>query len=206
MNAELILKWMIENTNQNAERIYNVDVWQRDLEDMLSGINSGRMVTLPSSIISRDNKDEDNVISILNKTFKNNITNISLVLNYLYPKKYLFYRVSVLEKEIFAGFKFLSETYKKLYFSFAKIGKSKDSFANYLILNEALLAFASDAWPNSKDPKSIQKKINYFLFEELAFLFLEKNSYNRYWMLVSGPESFHSLLYFPSFSLQPPTL
>lgn len=30
---------------------------------------------------------------------------ISLVLNYIYPKKYFFYRGSMLEKEIFAGFK-----------------------------------------------------------------------------------------------------
>jgi len=193
MNDELVLKWLIEDAHQNAERYYNVDVWQRDLKVLLSGINSGRDIPLPPVITSNEMVDEDDVISTLNDNFKNNVSNISLILNYLYPQKYLFYRVSLLENEIFAGFKFLSQIYEKFQFPFTKIGHGKNSFDNYLILNNALFSFASKAWPNSKDPKSIQKRINYFLFDELGFLFLDRNSYNRYWILISGPENFDSL-------------
>jgi hypothetical protein len=193
MNAEVVLKWLIEDANKNAERFYNVDVWQRDLNDLISEINSRRNISLPNAIISKYMVDEEEIISILNDKYKNNISNISLILNYIYPEQYLFYRVSILENEIFAGFKFLSEIYDKFQFSFSRIGHNKDSFANYLILNKALFAFASKAWPNIKDPKSIQKRINYFLFDELSFLFLDQNSYNRYWILISGAKNFDSL-------------
>jgi len=193
MNDELILKWLIKDANQNAERCYNVDAWQRDLKDLLSGINSGRYIALPPAITSKDMVDEEEIISILNYNFKNNVSNISMILNYLYPQKYLFYRVSILENEIFAGFKFLSQIIEEFQFSFSKIGHSKNSFDNYLILNKALFSFASNAWPYLKDTKSIQKRINYFLFDELGFLFLNRNGYNRHWILISGPNNFDSL-------------
>ncbi len=193
MNDELILNWLIEDVKRNAERCYDVDVWKRDLKVLLSGINSGRDISLPLVVTSKDIVDEGAVISILKETFKNNISNISLTLNYLYPQKYLFYRVSFLENEIFAGFKFFSQIYEKFQFSFSKIGHNKNSFENYLILNEALLSFSHDTWPNLEDPKSIQKRINYFLFDVLAPLFFDKNNYNRYWILVSSPKDFSSL-------------
>lgn len=189
MNAEQILNWLIEDANQHAEGIY-VDVWQRDLRELLSGINSGRNINLHSAITSK-NVDEDEIISLLNMNvnFKNKISNTSLILNYLYPDKYLFYRISLLENEIFSGFKFLSDIYDKFQFPFPKIGQNKESFSNYLVLNESLMSFASEAWPDSKDdPKSIQKKINYFLFDGLGNLFLTKNDYNQYWIMATAGE------------------
>jgi len=104
----------------------------------------------------------------------------------------MFYRVSMLENEIFAGFKFFSDVYDKFQFKFYKIGQNRNSFDNYLMLNEAMHSFASDAWPDIKD-KFIHKKINYFLYQGLGNLFLEKNDYNRYWIMATGETHFDSL-------------
>ena len=87
MNDEMVLKWLIKDANQNAERYYDVDVWQRDLKDLLSEINSRRNIALPSVITSKGMANEEEIISILKDNFKNNVSNISLILNYLYPKK-----------------------------------------------------------------------------------------------------------------------
>lgn len=192
MNDEQILFWLVDDAKQNAEKVY-LDVWQNELENLLSGINSGRDIILPSSISSKNLPEENKVISILKESFKNKLSNISLVLNYFYPEKYIFYRVSMLENEIFAGFKFLSNTYEKFQFEFDKIGQNKDSFENYIILNNALHSFAEEFWPDLENSKSLQKRINYFLYDGLGNLFLDRNSYNRYWILISGPENFDSL-------------
>ena len=113
-------------------------------------------------------------------------------MNYIYPEKYIFYRVSTLEHEIFSGLKFLSDIYDEFQFKFYKIGQNKESFDNYLLLNKAMLSFATDVWPDIKD-KSIHKKINYFLYQGLGSLFLERNNYNRYWIMATGDAHFNEL-------------
>ena len=191
MNGEYVLNWLIEDADRNANEIYP-DIWQYKLEDCLYKLNSRRDIDLPQDISLNDLPKEEKAISILREAFKNNISKISLVLNYIYPEKYIFYRVSMLENEIFSGLKFLSEIYDKFQFGFYKIGQNKDSFDNYLILNEAMRSFASDAWPDVKD-KLIHKKINYFLYQGLGSLFLERNGYNRYWIMATGETHFDSL-------------
>lgn len=186
MNGEHILSWLIEDADRNAEECYP-DIWEYKLEDYLFELNSRRDIGLPEGISPSSPPNEDKTILILKETFKNKISLITLALNYLYPEKYIFYRVSALENEIFSGFKFLSDIYDKFQFTFYKIGQSKDSFDNYLKLNEAMLSFASDAWPETKG-KSVHKKINFFLYQGLGNLFLERNGYNRYWIMATGEE------------------
>jgi hypothetical protein len=191
MNGEHVINWLIEDTERNAEDCY-VDIWEDTLGNLLHELNSRRDIYLPEFILSNNPPHEKDAISILRDTFKNKISTISLILNYFYPEKYMFYRVSALENEIFSGLKFLSDIYEKFQFKFFKIGQSKDSFDNYLILNEAMHSFALDAWPDTKG-KRIQKKINYFLYQGLGSLFLDRNGYNRYWIMATGNEHFDEL-------------
>jgi hypothetical protein len=191
MNSEYILNWLIEDTERNANDIYP-DLWQYRLEDQLYELNSRRDINLPAGISLNNLPKEEDAISILQDAFKNKISFISLILNYIYPEKYMFYRVSMLENEIFSGLKFLSDIYEKFQFKFYKIGQNKDSFDNYLILNEAMRSFALEAWPDTKS-KLIHKKINYFLYHGLGSLFLNRNGYNRYWIMATGNEHFNSL-------------
>lgn len=105
MNGEYVLNWLIEDADRNANEIYP-DIWQYKLEDCLYELNSRRDIDLPQDISLNDLPKEEKAISILRESFKNNISKISLVLNYIYPEKYIFYRVSMLENEIFSGLKF----------------------------------------------------------------------------------------------------
>jgi hypothetical protein len=191
LNGEFVLNWLIEDAERNANDYYP-DIWENKLEDQLYELNSRREIDLPAGISLKDPPEEKEAISILKDTFKNRTSYISLILNYVYPEKYIFYRVSMLETEIFSGFKFLSDIYDKFQFDFYKIGQNKDSIDNYLKLNEAMRSFAIDAWPDTKD-KSIHKNINYFIYQGLGSLFLDRNGYNRYWIMATGDEHFNSL-------------
>jgi hypothetical protein len=126
MNGEYILNWLIEDTERNANGIYP-DLWQYRLEDQLYELNSRSDINLPAGISLNNLPKEEDAISILQDNFKNKISFISLILNYIYPEKYMFYRVSMLENEIFSGLKFLSDIYEKFQFKFYKIGQNKDS-------------------------------------------------------------------------------
>jgi hypothetical protein len=119
MNGEQILNWLIDDTNKNANDCYP-DIWEYKLEDFLYELNSRRDIKVPQGLSLDSLPNEEKVISILNETFKNKISLISFILNYLYPEKYMFYRVSALENEIFAGFKFLSDIYDKFQFPFSQ--------------------------------------------------------------------------------------
>lgn len=194
MNGQHVLNWLIEDAERSADDHYP-DVWENEIEDLLFELNSRRIIKdIPKFILANNPPSERKAISILRDAFKNDISKISLVLNYYYPEKYMFYRVSPLEPEIFSGLKFLSDTYEKFRFKFNKIGKRDKGFDDYLVLNEAMLSFAADAWPDIES-KSIlsHKKINYFLYEGLGKLFLEKNNYNRYWIMSTGENYFEEL-------------
>lgn len=191
MNGEHVINWLIEDAERNADDCY-VNIWEDTLGNLLYELNSRRYIYLPEFISSNNLPNEKDAVSILRDTFKNKISHISLILNYFYPEKYMFYRVSALENEIFSGLKFLSDIYEKFRFKFFKIGQNKDSFNNYLVLNDAMHSFALDAWPDTKG-KQIQKKINYFLYQGLGSLFFDRNGYNRYWIMATGNEHFDAL-------------
>jgi predicted RNA-binding protein with PUA-like domain len=60
----------------------------------------------------------------------------------------------------------------------------------YQVFNTKLQEFARKAWPAMRHR---QAAILAFLYEGLGMLFLEKSSYNRYWIMVTKPEHWDSL-------------
>lgn len=177
MNKEQVKSWLVRATDENSGK-YNKKR-RRDLEKALSEIKNRKDVELPSNLPKEKNK----MLRTLRKHFKNDVSLISLVLNHYYPNDFLFYRVSQLEEEIFDGLDLLG-----FGLDFDRIGKK--GFERYLKLNEALLGFAKQHWPNLDNP---QKKIHYFLYQGLGNLFLERSNYNRYWVLTSTEPYFHNL-------------
>jgi len=177
MNKEQVRQWLLSETKKNAGK-FNPKR-RRDLEDALYEIKNRREVKLPSNLP----KGKDKMVRVLRKHFKNDVSLISLVLNHYYPDDFLFYRVSQLEEEIFDGLDFLGPG-----LPFDRVGKM--GFERYLELNNALLKFAKQHWPNLSDP---QRKVHYFLYQGLGNLFLERSNYNRYWVLTTKASYFDSL-------------
>lgn len=93
---------------------------------MLLELNNRRPLNIPPDFndtiqsFKIDDNGENRLISYIKNIFKSDISSISLILNNLYPEKYLFYRVSMLENEIFSGFKFLSDIIEKFNFPFPR--------------------------------------------------------------------------------------
>jgi hypothetical protein len=200
MNGLHILSLLTEDAEKYSKEFYD-EFYKSNpsIEDMLNELNSRRALNLPNdfyemiNISKADHMQETDLISYLRETFKNNITFISLVLNQLFPERYFFYRVSMLENEIFAGFKFFSDIFEDFNLSFSKIGEGKSSFDNYVQLNNLLHSFADAAWPDIKESKSIQQRIHYFIYQGLGNLFLTRNDYNQYWIMATGERSFKPL-------------
>lgn len=207
MNGLHILNWLLEDSERNATEFYNGAFpynSNAELEDMLLELNSRRHLLLSKAFYdtikkssknhnSRNHHNDNKINSYVKEVFKNNITMISLVLNYIYPERYFFYRRSMLENEIFAGFKFLSDIIEDFNLPFSSIGEGKHSYDNYTQLNDALHSFANKAWPDLKDPKIIQQRIHYFIYQGLGSLFLNRNDYNQYWIMATGEPNFEEL-------------
>jgi hypothetical protein len=183
MNEKMVLDWLLEDTRKNADGWYRPI---RQMETALYELNNQQEKPLPSSLPRR----EADMIRVLRKHFNNNVTYISLVLNHHFPDRYLFYRVSSLEQEIFAGFNFLKPVVPQLAFSFSRVGGT--GFSRYLQLNQALLDFARTHWPKDREP---QKKLAYFLYQGLGRLFQEKPTvhHRRYWVMATKERFFEEL-------------
>jgi hypothetical protein len=183
MNEKMVLEWLLEDTRKNADRWYSP---VRKLETALYELNNQQEKPLPPSLPRR----EADMIRVLRKHFNNNVTYISLVLHHHFPDRYLFYRVSSLEQEIFTGFNFLKPVAPQFAFGFSRVGGT--SFSRYLQLNKALLDFARTHWPRDRDP---QKKLTYFLYQGLGRLFQEKPPvhYRRYWVMATKERFFKEL-------------
>ena len=202
MNSIYIVNLLLENAERFSSEFYE-ESYAYDLDigikDLLLELNNRRPLNIPPDFnntiqsFKMDDYEENRLKSYLRDILKNDISSISLILNYLYPEKYLFYRVSMLENEIFAGFKFLSDIIEEFNFPFSKIGEGKNSFDNYLQLNNSLYSLANIVWPDLKDPKIIQQRIHYFLYQGLGNLFLTKNDYNQYWIMATGEQYFDAL-------------
>ena len=169
MNKPMILSWLL----QEAERREDSFRLKCTLEKTLRELNNRRHNPLPTSIP----KQSDAAVPLLRAHFRDNVTFISLVLNDRFPDKYLFYRVSKLEDEIFEGLDFFAEIVPQFKLDFARIGRR--GFTRYEKLNRALLSFARDQWP---DLKNTQPRLAAFLYDGLGRLFLAKSDYNRYWI------------------------
>lgn len=184
MNKDQINNWLLEDTRKYADKYYGGR--KSNVKKDLFEINSRKEIELPSLLP----KDKGRMVSVLRKHFKGNVSIISFVLNHYFPEDFLFYRVSALEDEIFEGLEFLDAG-----FSFNKVGRK--GFDRYLELNEALLQFAHDNWPDVKYP---QKRVSYYLYQGLANLFLEKGDYNRYWVAATKEKYFRVLDYYKDVS------
>jgi hypothetical protein len=183
MNEKMVLGWLVEDTRQNAGHYYKP---VRDLRKALYYINNEEEKPLPDSL----SRDEAAMIRKLCDHFKNNVTFISLVLHHHFPDRYLFYRVSSLEPEIFAGLNFLKPVAPQFDLRFSKVGGT--GFSRYCQLNQALLDFAKEHWPRARDP---QKMLTYFLYYGLRRLFREKPALHRrqYWVLGVKERFFEGL-------------
>lgn len=188
MNKEILLQWILEDAEKNHHHYTFEDGSEDKLDDVLrEDLRSlaKRDVMLPRSIPS----NPDKVIPILRSHFKDNVTLISRVLNHYFSDRYLFYRVSKLEEEIFTAFDFFSSAFPDFEFPFSRIGRK--GFDKYLVLNEALMRFFKGVYPDLEDDP--QARIAWFLYEGLGRLFLEKSDYHRYWVHVTRKEYFESL-------------
>lgn len=183
MNEKMVLEWLLEDTRKNADRWYRP---VRKLEKALYELNNQQEKSLPTFL----SKGEADMIRDLRKRFNNSVTYISLVLHHHFPDRYLFYRVSSLEQEIFTGFNFLKPVVPQFTFSFSKVGGT--GFNRYLELNEALLSFAR---ANGLGGRSTQKNLTYFLYQGLGRLFQDKPTvhYRRYWVMATKERFFKEL-------------
>jgi hypothetical protein len=183
MNKFLLLRWVLEDVEDYADKQYE---WHKkvELEEDLHELNTRRDITLPTSLP----KTPEKMLPVLRKHFKDNVTFISLVLNHYFPEKYIFYRVSKLEPEIFEGFEYFAEVAPMLNLPFSYVGRK--GLNRYLTLNEALLEFSHTAWPELNTP---QINLTYFLYQILGEMFLHKSDYNRYWVMATQEQYFEGL-------------
>lgn len=139
MNESMVLDWLLQDAEKNGDRHYRQGI---KLEEALRELNNRQENPLPASLP----KSPEKMVPVLREHFKDKVTFISLVLSHHFPEKYLFYRVSRLEEEIFEGLQFFSEIVPEFaILRFSRIGKT--AFNRYTRLNEALFEFARTCWP-----------------------------------------------------------
>ncbi len=188
MNKEALLGWILEDAEKN-EQAYALEVLDKDspeavlIED-LSVLTGKGEIDLPRSVPS----DPARAIPLLRRRFKDDVTLVSRVLNHHFPDRYLFYRVSKLEEEIFRSFDFFSSVVPEFGFPFLRVGRT--GFDRYLQVNEALLSFFRRVYQGLENP---QARIAWFLYEGLGRLFLEKSDYHEYWVMATREENFAEL-------------
>ena len=182
MNKSKVLQWLVDEAAEKAAAHYS-EVPPLDLA--LESLNQWRPVDMPKRIP----KSRRSAIEFLRNFYRDRVTFISLVLSHRFPKDFFFYRVSRLEEEIFNGLAFFSDLVDEFRLPFDRVGTK--GVERYLQLNETLIQFAERTWPKSKK-NGTHKELLYFLYEGLAQLFLEREDYNRYWVLVSKEDYFES--------------
>ncbi len=183
MNKQKLLEWLTDEADQKAEAFYAFHDYVSLDEDLFELTSRRGTIEMPPKLPKNPGK----LLEKLQDHFKSNVTLVSLVLSRLHPDRFMFYRVSKLEAEIFQGFAFFSEIVPVFDFQFDHVGRT--NLANYLLLNEALQKFAADVWPSRKKR---DLRLLYFLYEGLARLFLEKEEYHRYWLFASREEYFEA--------------
>ncbi|MGI8650852.1 MAG: hypothetical protein ACR2KW_10835 [Rubrobacter sp.] len=191
VNTELLLGLMLKAAEDN-EDFYLDEINPRSnsetalAEDLETLSKDG--ITPPSSLP----KTEKSLVKKLRKYFGDDVTLISRVLNHYLPEKYIYYRVSKLEGEIFEALDLLSETvpeFERLTFS----GIGKRGFERYLCLNEAILGLFGGRYPELFDLRRRDARIAWFLYRGLGELFVRKSSYERFWIMATGEEFFSEL-------------
>ena len=191
MNKGLLLQYMLDRVKRQVEEedaalaeeegsagkgVDNRDPSTDDLNEQILELYSRRersCVYPPPELP----ETPERMISVLRQLYKDDVSKISLILHHYFPDRFLFYRVSKLEDEIFQGFEYFADTVPEFDFDFAKVRRA--SFEQYVVVNAALLAFGRRVWP---DVANLQVRVEYFLYDNLAQLFLETSDYNRYWI------------------------
>lgn len=175
MNKKLLFLWLLEAVDRNANSFYKKK--RRKLEDILWELNGRRDVMLPTKL----SEDPHAMLTALREHFEDRVTLISLVMHHYFPRRYLFYRHSQLESELFEGFAFFAEIEPLFEFSFQSIGRS--GIERYLVWNERMLEFVQKHW--RKQRKQGMTLVAYFLYQGLARMFLTENDYRRYWVVIT---------------------
>src|SRR5215212_2364325 len=187
MNKSYLLDLLLYDAEKN-EHQYQVqtDTTTELRQVLLADLQNlgGEKATPPDPLPSVPSE----AIPLLRDHFKDNVTLISRVLNYLFPDQYLFYRFSKLEEEIFLAFEFFSSIAPAFAFSFSRVGRS--GFDRYLELNKALIESFNAAYPQLND---LQARVAWFLYEGLGRLFTEKSDYSRYWIMATREENWAEL-------------
>lgn len=192
MNRQALLLWMLQDAEQN-DHAYQLQIeGESDPDSLLREdlhVLGGDQVDILDSIPP----DPEKAIPLLRSHYKDNVTLVSRVLNHYFPEQYIFYRVSKLEEEIFRSFDFLSSILPEFEFPFTSVGRR--GFDKYLAVNDVLMSFFRNLYPDLEDP---HPRISWFLYQGLGHLFLEKSDYTRYWIMVTtkkyfeGPEGLDS--------------
>ncbi len=190
VNKKLLLDWLLQDMEENKE-FFLADVRGRaDSHEALAEdihVLSKGQADLPKSLPSTPGR----MIQYLRRHLKGNVTLISRVLSFHFPDKYVFYRVSKLEEEIFEAFDFFSSVVPEFGFFFPRVGVGKRSFDRYLKVNDALMRlFEREGYDSLND---LHAKVAWFLYRGLGELFLEKGGYRRYWVMATGEKFFESL-------------
>lgn len=185
MNRGAVLEWILQDAEANEDQYKEADGAQDGSYDaLLRDLESLGKTEPPASLPATPEK----AIPLLRAHYGDKVTPISRVLNHLFPKGYLFYRVSKLEEEIFRGFDFFSPVVPEFGFPFPRVGRT--GFDRYLEVNSVLLDLFGEAYPDLEDP---QARVSWFLYEGLGRLFTEKSDYNRYWVMATRDEHFEAL-------------
>jgi hypothetical protein len=129
MNKGHLLELLLDDAEKN-EHHYQIrtdtkDGLRQNLLEELQNLGGDR-ATLPDPLPSIPSE----AIPLLRGYFKDNVTLISRVLNYLFPDQYLFYRVSELEEEIFLAFDYFSSYAPSFAIPFSRVGRT--GFDRYL--------------------------------------------------------------------------
>lgn len=179
MNNKLIFDYVLRNVEAHGDQPY---LPTKTLEQHMLALYSRRedACVYPPSTLS---PDPDKAVSVLRERYKDDVSRVSLVLNHFFPDRFLFYRVSKLEGELFQAFDFFADICSEFRFLNSRIGQK--GFEKYLLLNKSLLAFGRHQWPHAAD---LQGRMCRFLYDNLAKLFLQTNDYNRYWINVTKEE------------------
>jgi hypothetical protein len=120
VNRKMMLDWLIGDARENADQ---QSIPKNDLDDMLWELLNRPETSFP--ILPDLPHDESRLTTTLQECLGNNVSRVSFVLHRRLPDKYLFYRVSDLEPEIFEGLDFLRPVMLELDLPFTSIGNGR---------------------------------------------------------------------------------
>lgn len=185
MNKHILLNLLSNEASKNAERYYRNLLRSKRPFEMLVG-RRDLPVTLDVP------RDSEKALADTRALLKDYVDVTSFLLNKNFPEQFFYFRPSRLNLEVFAGLDYFWEIFEPwlpgLTFPWARV--TQQGMDAYLLLNQAMFCLARNVWPGVRHP---QAQIAYFLYQGLGQLFLEKNDYNRYWIMATSEENFAEL-------------